>query len=527
MKKAIFLASFLCFLPFTLHAVETINSVYFEGAAPVAVDGDLSDWTFVTTESIPITHTMLNWWNNHPDSKIPLKSTEDLSGSFNCFYDAYNLYIAVRVADDQFISGREPFAFNHFGDCVEIAFNGESDKWFESGNYGQVRIFADCRSGKTFVEMGALFSPLQSFINILEYENLGLHAVLKQNESGYTVEVSIPYAFLGWTRFEPNRQIGLNIKINDVDENGYKDCALIWAQDNDPEETQWHNKVLFGSSIELSNNSQQNSNSESSNKNIVAILGKPDGNQSVSNLIDIYRAYSQKDYIETERLLNLNPGKDKYWSQLFLGFIRFDTKNYRESGQILESLANESPDLCVSRKALYQAGRAYMRAGDKMKALDIFGEVLLSEVELHSSVEFIIYGILGESVAELIKDEPADSPLIKRKNEIIGQFVEAYCKEIDLKPKDVPFNFQLIKRGLNQLKSYDSSLKLLEKIENTSLDQKIKGKAKLERAKCYYYLGDYEHSAQLGKELLNLSDPNINLNAQMLILSSERNLSQK
>ena len=81
MRKVIFLAAVFSFIPLSIQAVETLNSVYFEGAAPIVVDGDLSDWAFVTSGPVSITNTMLNWWNKRSNTIIPIKSQNDLSGS--------------------------------------------------------------------------------------------------------------------------------------------------------------------------------------------------------------------------------------------------------------------------------------------------------------------------------------------------------------------------------------------------------------------------------------------------------------
>jgi tetratricopeptide (TPR) repeat protein len=481
------------------------------------IDGDLSDWGFVTTVPIPVTNKILCWWDNkYFDSKIPNKTPEDFSGSFQCFYDSYNLYVAVKVKDDHFISGREPFAFNLFEDCVEITFNGDSDQWYQAGNYGQTRVYADDKTGKTYVEMGGLFPPWETYPYI--WEELGVKAVLKQNEQGYSVEVAIPTRILGWSTFEPNRPIGLNVKINDFDGNSDKDCALIWAKDNNPDENQWHNLVSFNTSVSRQKDSQPVSDLAGEGKNIVAVLGNPDDAQSFDTVKAIYRAYSQKDYAETERLLNLS-SNNNYWKKFFLGNIRFNTKNYSESSQILLSLANEAPDECLSRLALYKSGRALMRAGDKMKALEMFGKVLLSTVELHAGLGSTIFEVLQLSIAELIRDEPIDSPVLKKKDEIIGQYTETYIKNMDVIPVDVPSIFQLVKMGLYEVKDYYSSLRLLEKIDNTTLDNKMISRAKLERARCYFYMGDYENSIQLGNDLISSFYPEINLEANMVLLS--------
>ena len=38
-------ALLIAFLPVSGFAIETYNSVYIDGSAPITIDGDLSDWT--------------------------------------------------------------------------------------------------------------------------------------------------------------------------------------------------------------------------------------------------------------------------------------------------------------------------------------------------------------------------------------------------------------------------------------------------------------------------------------------------
>ncbi|MFA6470684.1 MAG: sugar-binding protein [Candidatus Latescibacterota bacterium] len=517
MRKVIFLAAVFSFIPLSIQAVETLNSVYFEGAAPIVVDGDLSDWAFVTSGPVPVTNTISNWWNKKPDSEIIIKSPEDLSGSFQCFYDSYNLYVTVKVTDDKFMSGREPFAFNLFDDCVEISFNGDSDQWYQAGNYGQLRVYADDKTGKTYVEMSGLFPPWETYPYI--WEELGVKAVLKQNEQGYIVEAAIPIHILGWTAFEPNRQIGLNVKINDFDGNTDKDCALIWAKDSNEDENQWHNLVSFTTSVSQPIDSQPVSNSAGDGKNIVAVLGNPDEVQSFDSVKEIYHVYSQQDYSETERLLNLS-SNNSYWKKFFLGNIRFNTKNYNESGQIMLSLSKEVPDECLSRLALYKAGRAYMRAGDKMKALDIFGEVLLSTIECNGSIDFVTFEIMRKSISELINNENDNSPVLKKMNE----YIDSYIEKMDNNPIAETIYISFAKNGLNQAKDYTASLKLLDKITNQSTNQITINEIKLEKAKCYFFLEDMENSSQLCKEIISTSDVKMSLEAKMILLSIERKI---
>jgi hypothetical protein len=77
---------------------------------PPTLDGDWSEWKDLTTEypATNVVYGRANWANE-----------DDLAGSFHVGWDNNNLYVAVKVRDDQYVqkaSGENIFK----GDCIEI-----------------------------------------------------------------------------------------------------------------------------------------------------------------------------------------------------------------------------------------------------------------------------------------------------------------------------------------------------------------------------------------------------------------------
>jgi len=94
---------------------ENYSSVYYQDIAPIIIDGNLSDWDIIKT--IP---AEVKWI--YPTSKPGLPhSSSDLSASFQCLYDPYNLYIAIKVNDDHLVFGCEMFGYSFENDSVEEA----------------------------------------------------------------------------------------------------------------------------------------------------------------------------------------------------------------------------------------------------------------------------------------------------------------------------------------------------------------------------------------------------------------------
>jgi tetratricopeptide (TPR) repeat protein len=501
MKKIIFLVFVTLFIPLSIPSAEILNSVYVEGIAPINVDGDLSDWDFLPAKAAPLTNLFWNWWNA-PGQMKPNKTPEDLSGSFKCFFDSYNFYVSMKVNDDHFISGREPYAHNFYDDCVEIVFNGDANNWYESGNFGLVRIFAEDKTGKTLVETRGFFPQWQMYPCI--WEELGLRAGLKRNDTGYTVEAAIPCRFMGWEKFDPSRNLSLEIQIFDTD-NKKTDCAISWgrgapmfgSQDSPPP-----NYVNFSAQIQPPNESKSIPGSPKKGNNENIFRGTPEQNQLFDQVTEVYRAYSEKDYETTERLLRSGSNFNKRWQQFFLGNIMFDTRRFPESAGVFSSLTKNAPDNCFSEIAVFKTGRAYMRAGEKIKALDMFRRVLLKTIDHHSAQMFVTNNVFRLCIGDLISGEPPDSPVLKKKDEILADYAKAYCRSLDSYPVDDEKNFNLIKSGFDQVKAFEGSIILLDKMSRTAKDPEIRKKAKFDLARCSYAKGDVKGAEKLANELL-------------------------
>jgi len=97
---------FLLCIPVKCFSVETCNTVYVEGRAPISIDEELSDWSFVN-----VAPARVEWFN--PIYGTP-KNEEDLSAYFTCFYDAYNLYVAITVKYESFVTEQNVFGYSWY-----------------------------------------------------------------------------------------------------------------------------------------------------------------------------------------------------------------------------------------------------------------------------------------------------------------------------------------------------------------------------------------------------------------------------
>jgi tetratricopeptide (TPR) repeat protein len=403
----------------------------------------------------------------------------------------------MKVNDDHFMSGREPYAY--YDDCVEIVFNGDSNNWYESGNFGMVRIFAEDSTGKTLVEARGFFPPWQEYPCI--WEELGLRTWLKRNDGGYTVEAAIPCRFMGWEKFEPSRKLALEVQIYDTDDKK-TDCAISWGSGAAQYRiSSTPNYVVFDTLVRPKV-SESNVHTAKKGENVKIFQGTPEQNQLFDQVTEVFRAYSEKDYEKTECLLRSGINFNKYWQQYFLSNIMFDTRRFPESAEIMSPLIKSATDNCFSDFAVFKTGRAYMRAGEKIKALDMFKQVLLKTVEHHSAQMFVTNNVFRLCIADLISNEPPDSPVLKKKDEILADYAKAYCKSLDLYPVDDEKNFNLIKLGFDQVKAFDGSIILLEKMNRTAKDPEMRKKAKFDLVRCYYAKGDVKGAEKLADELL-------------------------
>jgi len=450
-------------IPVTSFSVETYNTVYVEGKAPISIDGELSDWSFVNVPSARI-----EWFD--PKWGIP-ENDSDLSAAFTCFHDAYNLYVAVTVKDESFVTEQNVFGLSWYDDSVEIYIDGDINPISEEGfdnNDAKIRISAD-NDGKTMLE--GLSQPSKIEFPYM-WESLGVRAALKQNDDGYVVEVSIPYKVLGWEQWETGRQMGMNIRVIDDDDGGQNDGFIGWVSDPDYTyfvSTKSFNHVAFTIPVTISGIGQsgQVEISKDQPQEIIAVIESSDQDQNYDDIFAVLNQFGRQTFRgEYNTAMSiLSAQNEKPWNLALLGLVQSTNNKYKECIQTYSQLIDKSQDKSVCLWAGLEVGRAYKNLGEDTKAEDEFDSLLFS--------------LQDNWVAE----------------------------------------FEFIQK-LERAGAYRVVIKLLKNLINASEKEEILVNARLALARNYFYIGDYDNATQLAKELINQNvDSKITLDAQMILLS--------
>ncbi len=185
-------------------------------AAPVVVDGDLSDWdqlAFHVPEPAEIDVDADSWTG--PD---------DCSWRFGVEYDDENLYVAVEVTDER----RIYLGANAWSqDGLELRVDGRSDPERSRGRDAsrsvEERVFVAISPGERLEEM-VLVAPE-------ELDSLGVQAVGIPTPAGHAYEVSIPLAYIEHRQGRDWRRLRLNIAVDDFDEETGPLAQLWWQPD--------------------------------------------------------------------------------------------------------------------------------------------------------------------------------------------------------------------------------------------------------------------------------------------------------
>ena len=228
MKRLILLFSAFFFLfPTLCFSVESFDTVYIEGLAPITIDGDLGDWDGIFLENFNI---------SNPVTKgiLAPNGPEDISGTFRCFADSRYFYVAVDVKDDVVITGKTRPIWGWDDDSVVICFDGDRhniDKNYLDENDGNIRVILD-RVGNVQIQGDV---PYIKISIPYFWEARGVQAGFKKGIGGYTVEAAIPFNVLGWSLPINNQEYGFNIHItdNDGNNNGLMEHCISWAIDPD------------------------------------------------------------------------------------------------------------------------------------------------------------------------------------------------------------------------------------------------------------------------------------------------------
>jgi hypothetical protein len=171
-------------------------------------------------------------WSNAPGYNISktvsgtVSSSSDLAGSYRAMWDTEKLYILVSVSDEKPVNDSASIWDD---DGVEIYLDGDNSK---SSGYDNVNDLQYIFDGSTVVETK------------LNRTN-GVTFVRSDLSDGYVVEASIPWSVIG-VAAGSKAKIGIDIHINDDDDNGSRDGKLAWSSSDD---TVWADPSRMGTGI--------------------------------------------------------------------------------------------------------------------------------------------------------------------------------------------------------------------------------------------------------------------------------------
>lgn len=220
-------------------------------AAPVKVDGDISEWG--ETEKFPIlidkpSQVVVGTPYTKPYiPRIDWKGPKDLSLRASLACDDNNLYIAIRVYDDILmnpISRTQP-AMSYEGDCVEIFLDGrKADKQGLAGYTEEVYQLSFVPAMKDFP------APIW-FVGQPKLGRLpGMVVSSMSLQDGYSLEIKIPFSSLPSIVAKPGTIIGFDIAVDDQDTTepppGRK-SQMVWAgTKNNCADASLFGRVVFG-----------------------------------------------------------------------------------------------------------------------------------------------------------------------------------------------------------------------------------------------------------------------------------------
>lgn len=168
----------------------------------ITLDGDLADWERVPASRLHLDGTVSRL------SYTGYGGPSDLSADVRLAYDAEALYLAIEVTDDVFfqpVGGVSAWWY----DSVQVAFDPQGDR--AGGAY----------AGDD-VEIGLIRGPQGDEVHEWSPETVAAPAgvtlkTARREAGGVTYEARIAWSFLGGVAPTPGRAFGLNLLLNDSD----------------------------------------------------------------------------------------------------------------------------------------------------------------------------------------------------------------------------------------------------------------------------------------------------------------------
>lgn len=142
-------------------------------------------------------------------------NADDLQASFQASWDATNLYLLIKIQDDNLINDSAAEPWND--DAIELFIDGNNDKSlsYDANDYQFILRYNDPN-----------IYEFQS--GILQNTNpAGIQKVQRLTHNGYQIELSISWSAFGLSA-NTNQQIGFDLHVNDDDDGSARDSKIAW-----------------------------------------------------------------------------------------------------------------------------------------------------------------------------------------------------------------------------------------------------------------------------------------------------------
>ena len=203
----------------------------FECSFPntVVLDGDLNElpWQYAPWHTIEF-----------DEGTGPAPGGKDATCSFSVLADSEWLYVALRVTDDEILTGEVMGNELWNDDSVEIYIDANHA---EAGAYEQDD--AQITIGAVNIELGDIEEPELGGTG--DGATTGTQAAVVESADGWIVESAVPLKNDKWEiKPKDGLIIGFNIHFNDDDDGAGRDHKLIWSL-KDVDDQSWQNTTRF------------------------------------------------------------------------------------------------------------------------------------------------------------------------------------------------------------------------------------------------------------------------------------------
>jgi hypothetical protein len=198
-----------------------------------------------------------DFWSNPLIAKHPIQNLiegsirdeNDLSAYWQAVYDDNNCYVLVHVTDDLLSNS---LTTSYQNDYVEIYFDADNSKASTYQNDYQIRF--------VWAKNDVISNPATTGITFAQ--------TTLPNETGYIMEVQIPWSSVKGANIAAGKKIGFDIMVGDNDETTTRKAVIGWNTNNNDN---WFNPSNFGT-IMLSGSTVATTNITEATKNLQAVV---------------------------------------------------------------------------------------------------------------------------------------------------------------------------------------------------------------------------------------------------------------